>query len=92
MDLIRDFAGKVGEAHVIEELDPFMEDEIKAAGYRRAGKELTGNMYRAEHRWCGARARHQDPYKTIEGAAAAKRPPALSRLPGTALLLYASKS
>ena len=31
MDLIRDFASRVEKLYVIEELDPFMEDEIKAA-------------------------------------------------------------
>ena len=50
MDLIRDFAGKVEKLYVIEELDPFMEDEIKAAGIECVGKELTGQHVRAEHR------------------------------------------
>ncbi len=45
MDLIRDFAGKVEKLYVIEELDPFMEDEIKAAGIECVGKELTGKLY-----------------------------------------------
>ena len=42
MDLIRDFAKKVEKLYIIEELDPFMEDEIKAAGIDCVGKELTG--------------------------------------------------
>lgn len=38
MDLIRDFASKVETLYVIEELDSFMEDEIKAAGIACIGK------------------------------------------------------
>ena len=45
MKLIRDFAAKVEKLYVIEELDPFMEEQIKAAGIHCVGKELTGNMY-----------------------------------------------
>lgn len=42
MGLIKDFASKVDKLYVIEELDPFMEKEIKAAGIDCIGKELTG--------------------------------------------------
>ncbi len=42
MGLIRDFASRVDKLYVIEELDPFMENEIKAAGIDCIGKELTG--------------------------------------------------
>ena len=45
MNLIRDFASKVEKLYVIEELEPFMENEIKAAGIDCIGKELTGVMY-----------------------------------------------
>ena len=45
MDLIRDFASKVEKLYVIEELEPFMEDQIKAAGIPCVGKELTGLLY-----------------------------------------------
>ena len=45
MNLIRDFAKKVEKLYVIEELEPFMENEIKAAGIDCVGKELTGVMY-----------------------------------------------
>lgn len=41
MGLIKDFASKVDKLYVIEELDPFMEKEIKAAGIDCIGKELT---------------------------------------------------
>lgn len=40
MDLIRDFASKVERLVVVEELDPFIESEIKAAGIKCEGKEL----------------------------------------------------
>ncbi|KEJ92870.1 indolepyruvate ferredoxin oxidoreductase subunit alpha [Synergistes jonesii] len=45
MDLIRDFASKVKKLYVIEELEPFMEEQIKAAGIDCIGKELVSNMY-----------------------------------------------
>ena len=45
MDLIRDFASKVEKLYVIEELEPFMEEQIKAAGIDCIGKELVSNMY-----------------------------------------------
>ena len=45
MDLIRDFASKVEKLYVIEELEPFMEEQIKAAGISCIGKELVSNMY-----------------------------------------------
>ncbi len=38
-DLIREFAEHVGTLYVIEELDPFMEEQIKAAGIACIGKE-----------------------------------------------------
>ena len=44
MDLIRDFASKVEKLYVIEELEPFMEEQIKAAGIACTGKELVSNM------------------------------------------------
>ncbi len=40
MDLIRDFASRVDRLVIVEELDPFMETEIKAAGIACEGKEL----------------------------------------------------
>ena len=40
MDLIRDFASKVDRLVVVEELDPFIENEIKAAGIKCEGKAL----------------------------------------------------
>lgn len=45
MDMIRDFASKFETVYVIEELEPFMEEQIKAAGIKCIGKELIPNMY-----------------------------------------------
>ena len=38
--LIRDFAFKVKKIYVVEELDPFLEDQIKAMGIKVIGKEI----------------------------------------------------
>lgn len=38
--LIRDFAAQVKKVYVIEELDPFLEEQIKAMGIKVIGKEI----------------------------------------------------
>ncbi len=38
--LIRDFASKVKKIYVVEELDPFLEEQIKAMGVQVIGKEI----------------------------------------------------
>ncbi len=45
MKLIREFASRVKTLYVIEELEGFMEDQIKAAGIPCIGKEKVSNMY-----------------------------------------------
>ena len=45
MGLIREFASKVETLYVIEELEGFMEDQIKAAGIPCIGKEKVSNLY-----------------------------------------------
>lgn len=40
MNLIREFDGKVKKLYVIEEMDPYMENQIKAAGIDCIGKEI----------------------------------------------------
>ena len=45
MELIREFASKVETLYVIEELEGFMEEQIKAAGIDCIGKALVSNMY-----------------------------------------------
>ena len=45
MKLIREFASKVKKLYIVEELEGFMEQQIKAAGIDCIGKELVSNMY-----------------------------------------------
>jgi indolepyruvate ferredoxin oxidoreductase alpha subunit len=40
VNMIRDFASKVKKIYVIEELDPFLEEQIKAMGIQVIGKEI----------------------------------------------------
>ncbi len=40
MELVKEFAGKVKTLYVIEEMDPYMENQLKAAGIACIGKEL----------------------------------------------------
>ncbi|WP_129125442.1 indolepyruvate ferredoxin oxidoreductase subunit alpha [Geomonas oryzae] len=39
-DLIREFASKVDKLYVVEELDPFIEEQVKAIGIPVTGKEI----------------------------------------------------
>ena len=77
MDLIKDFASKVDELYVVEELEPFMEDQIKAAGIECKGKELTGNMYEFNTEIVRERIFGEKPVKVEVDAEAVMRPPAL---------------
>ena len=78
MGLIRDFAKKVEKLYVIEELEPFMEEQIKAAGIDCVGKELTGSMYELNTELVRERVLGVKPsYQVITEVQAAKRPPAL---------------
>lgn len=78
MDLIRDFAKKVEKLYIIEELEPFMEEQIKAVGIDCVGKELTGNMYELNTELVRERVLGVKPsYQVITEVQAAKRPPAL---------------
>ena len=45
MDMIRQFAASVKTLYVIEELEGFMEQQIRAAGIPCIGKEKVSNMY-----------------------------------------------
>lgn len=45
MDLIRTFASRVETLYVIEELEPFMEEQLHAAGISCFGKSHIPNMY-----------------------------------------------
>lgn len=45
MDLIREFSENVETLYIVEEVEPFMEEQIKAAGIKCIGKELIPNYY-----------------------------------------------
>ncbi|WP_026485815.1 indolepyruvate ferredoxin oxidoreductase subunit alpha [Caldanaerobius polysaccharolyticus] len=76
--MIREFAGRVKNLYVVEELDAFLETEIKALGIRVVGKELFPPMYElsAEIIEKAIRGSYSRQYfKADEGIPA--RPPAL---------------
>ena len=77
MDLIRDFASKVEKLYIIEELDGYMENEIKAAGIPCVGKELIGNMYELNPQIIEERVFGKKPEFKNLTVKAAPRPPAL---------------
>ena len=77
MKLIRDFASKVEKLYVIEELDPFMEEQIKAAGIDCVGKELTGKLYEFNPQLLRERLFGEKPETPDLGVTAVSRPPAL---------------
>lgn len=77
MGLIREFASKVEKLYVIEELDGFMEDQIKAVGIACIGKELIGNMYELNPQLIKERVFGEKPVCKNLTVKAAPRPPAL---------------
>lgn len=77
MELIRDFAGKVETLYVIEELEGFMEEQIKAAGIPCIGKELTGNIYELNPQILTERLFGRKAECVDVGVQAVSRPPAL---------------
>ena len=77
MKLIREFASQVEKLYVIEELDPFMEEQIKAAGIDCIGKELTGKLYEFNPQLLKERLFGVKPEAPDLGVAAVSRPPAL---------------
>ena len=77
IELIRDFAAKVETLYVIEELDPFMEDEIKAAGIACVGKALTGPLYELNPQLIRERVFGEKPETVDVGVKPVSRPPAL---------------
>lgn len=44
MEVIKEFASKVEKLYVVEELEPYMEEQIKAAGIECIGKAVIPNM------------------------------------------------
>ena len=77
MKLIREFASQVEKLYVIEELDPFMEEQIKAAGIDCIGKELTGKLYEFNPQLLKERLFGEKPQAPELGVSAVSRPPAL---------------
>lgn len=77
MDLIRDFASKVEKLYIVEELDGFMEEQIKAAGIDCVGKDLIGNMYELNPQLVKERVFGVKPETKDVGVKAVSRPPAL---------------
>lgn len=77
MKLIRDFAAKVDTLYVIEELDGFMEDQIKAAGIECVGKELVSNLYELNPQRLREELFGVKPEVKDVGVQAVSRPPAL---------------
>ena len=77
MALIKDFASKVEKLYIIEELDGYMETEIKAAGIACVGKELIGNMYELNPQIIEERVFGKKPEFKNLTVKAAPRPPAL---------------
>ena len=75
--LIRDFASKVEKLYVIEELDAFMEEQMKAAGIACTGKELTGPLYELNPELIRERVFGIKPVAPDLGVSAVSRPPAL---------------
>lgn len=77
MDLIREFAASVETLYVIEELEPFMEEQIKAAGIPCVGKQLTGNLYELNPQLLRERLFGERPKTVTLPVQAVPRPPAL---------------
>ncbi len=77
MALIRDFASKVESLYIIEELDGYMEQEIKAAGIPCVGKDLLGNMYELNPQILEEKIFGKKPVYKELAVKAAPRPPAL---------------
>ncbi len=77
MDLIRRFAGMVEELYVIEELDDFMEQQIRAAGIACKGKEQTGKLYELNPQLLRQRIFGEEPGGCAPEEPVPSRPPAL---------------
>jgi indolepyruvate ferredoxin oxidoreductase alpha subunit len=86
MALIRRFASQVETLYVVEELEPFMETEIRAAGIPCRGKELTGKLYELNAQLLRERIFGIRPETKSVPAEAVSRPPrAVPRLPAPRL-------
>ncbi len=77
LKLIADFASKVEKLYVVEELDPFMEMQIKAAGIPCIGKELVSPMYELNPQLLKEQIFGEKPVTVDVGVKAIPRPPVL---------------
>ena len=77
MDLIKKFAAQVEKLYVIEELDPFMEEQIKAAGIDCVGKDLTTPLYEMNPERLREQIFGVKPEATQVEVSAVSRPPVL---------------
>ena len=77
MELIREFASKVETLYVIEELEGFMEEQIKAAGIDCIGKALVSNMYELNPQRLKEMLFGEKPVFKELSVKAVSRPPAL---------------
>lgn len=77
MKLIREFASKVETLYVIEELDPFMETQIRAAGIDCIGKEKVSPMYELNPQLLREQIFGVSPETVDVGVTPVSRPPAL---------------
>ena len=77
MDLIRDFAARVETLYVVEELEPFMEEQIKAAGIPCEGKKYIPKMYELNPEIVAKGVFGREPATTPVGCGVVPRPPAL---------------
>jgi indolepyruvate ferredoxin oxidoreductase alpha subunit len=77
MGLIRDFAAKVEKLYVVEELEPFMEEQMKAAGIDCVGKAVIPRMYELNPEIVARGVFGVEPTTTKVDAQVVSRPPAL---------------
>lgn len=78
MNLIRDFASKMDTLYVLEELDPFLEEQIKAAGIDVIGKAVFPSMFELNPTIVKeALTGEPVPHVTVEETRPVARPPAL---------------
>lgn len=77
IELVREFAAKVKKLYVIEELDGFMETELRAAGIDCIGKSLVSPMYELDPQLLREELFGEKPQTVSVDAIPVPRPPAL---------------
>ena len=77
MDLIKNFVDKFETVYVIEELEPFMEEQIKAAGIKVIGKEVIPRIFELNPEIIAKAILGTTSEFKIPDVAAAPRPPVL---------------